>query len=150
MMMMTLMMKTGSNFEKKENKNMKNFMNYEEAKKIVHSIGIKSRIEWMQFTKSEEFKNMNLPSLPEMVYKNDGWVSWGDFLGTATPAQQKRTFLSYGEAKAQLGKMKLNSVSEWQSYTRSEQFDNNLPKNPSALYKNDGWVSWKDFLGASE
>lgn len=147
---MTLMMKIGCNFEKKENKNMKNFMNYEEAKKIVHSIGVKSRIEWMQFTKSEEFKNMNLPSLPEMVYKTDGWVSWGDFLGTATPAQQKRTFLSYGEAKAQLGKMKLNSVSEWQSYTRSEQFDNNLPKNPSALYKNDGWVSWKDFLGASE
>ena len=145
------MKKTGFNLNKRKKfKDMKNFINYEEAKKIVQATGIKSQKDWIEFTKTVQFNNMNLPKQPYLVYKTEGWVSWGDFLGTATSAQQKRTFLSYGEAKAQLGKMKLNSVSEWQSYTRSEQFDNNLPKNPSALYKNDGWVSWKDFLGASE
>lgn len=31
---------------------------------------------------------MKIPNRPERYYKNRGWVSWGDFLGTGRVANQ--------------------------------------------------------------
>ena len=127
---------------------MKNFVNYEEAKKIVQSLGLKSRLEWIEFTKIEEFKNLNLPVGPSQTYKNDNF-SWGDFLGAGTISSKKREFLSYEEAKKQLCNLNLKSVSDWRRYIKLKNF-HNMPKRPEQVYKNNGWVSWSDFLGASE
>lgn len=129
---------------------MKNLINYEEAKKIVQATGIKSQKDWIEFTKTEQFNNMNLPKQPYLVYKTEGWISWSDFFGAGTFSTRKSEFLTYEEAKKQMRELNLNSVSEWRMYTKSENFRNNMPKSPEQLYKNNGWISWKDFLGASE
>ena len=149
MRMMTL--KTGFNINKRKKiKDMKNFISYEEAKNIAQTFGIKSRQEWNEYSKTEQFKNVNLPKQPDLVYKTQGWISWSDFLGAGNFSDKKSEFLTYEEAKKQMRELDLNSVSEWRMYTKSENFRNNMPKSPEQLYKNNGWISWKDFLGASE
>lgn len=145
------MKKTGFNTNKRKKiKDMKNFISYEEAKNIAKTFGIKSRQEWNEYSKTEQFKNVNLPKQPDLVYKTQGWISWSDFLGAGNFSTKKSEFLTYEEAKKQMRELNLNSVSDWRMYTKSENFRNNMSKSPEQLYKNNGWISWKDFLGASE
>lgn len=65
----------------------KSFPSCEEAKKIVHPLEIKSKSEWVKFTKTEEFKALSLPVDPSKTYKNDDF-SWGDFLGTGNVSKK--------------------------------------------------------------
>jgi hypothetical protein len=52
--------------------------------------------EYKEWAKSKG-KPKNMPADPYRVYKNEGWISWGDWLGTGNKA--RKDFLSYGEAK---------------------------------------------------
>ena len=118
----------------------KNFVSYEEAKKIVHPLGLKGKSEWAEFTKTDEFKDLNLPSGPPVTYKNKGWISWGDFLGTGTIANQNREFPSYEEAKKIVHPLGLKSQSDWKEFIKTDEFKNlNFPVDPYQTYKNDNF-----------
>ena len=56
------------------------FLSYKDAKTFVHSLNIKSQIEWRKYCKSGNKPN-NIPSSPHFVYKNKGWVGYYDWLG---------------------------------------------------------------------
>lgn len=66
------------------------FVNYEECKKLIEKIKIKSKRKWDKYWKENERPD-NIPYQPDKVYKNKGWISWGDFFGTGTlsPSQRK-------------------------------------------------------------
>ena len=57
------------------------FLEFEEAKKFIQSIGIKSGTEFRKWSKSGQ-RPPNFPSTPGNVYKGKGWKGMGDFLGT--------------------------------------------------------------------
>jgi hypothetical protein len=54
-------------------------MPYNEAKKIVYSIGLKTVKEWLAFCKTDQ-KPYFIPSNPNVYYKSE-WKGWADFLG---------------------------------------------------------------------
>jgi len=54
-------------------------MPFVEARKHSRKLKIKSSTEWRKQKKEGKFSN--LPSSPEKVYKNSGWVNWYDWLG---------------------------------------------------------------------
>ena len=64
--------------DKKSNREIRgSFLNFEEARKFVHKLNIKSTVEWKIYIKN---KPNFIPSLPYVTYKNK-WVSWEDWIG---------------------------------------------------------------------
>ncbi len=60
---------------------LREYRTYEEAKKYAQSLKLKSFKEWQNHTKSNDFPK-DIPKAPHSTYKNKGWLSWGDFLGS--------------------------------------------------------------------
>ena len=131
-----------------ESMRMKKFLPFVDAKKIVLGLKIKSTIEWKVFCKSKNKPN-DIPNAPDQIYKNKGWISWGDFLGNNIVAPQNIVYRNFNEAKIFVRKLKLKSINEWNTYVKSGKKPNDIPNAPhlSKQYKEEGWVSWGDFLG---
>lgn len=62
-------------------KTLENYLPFNDAKKIVHKLNIKTNKEWRIFRKTDDFKFLNIPSTPDLIYKDD-WINWYDWLGT--------------------------------------------------------------------
>jgi len=122
------------------------FLSYEEAKEFTSKLGLRTQIEWTQYCKSNN-KPDNIPTNPRHVYKNKGWISWGDFLNTDFIASQYKKFVSYEEAKKFIHPLKLSGQTQWEKYLKSGNKPNNIPNSPYRVYQNKGWISWGDFLG---
>ena len=56
------------------------YLSLEESKKIMNQFGLKSKKEWIEFCKNKK-RPSNIPSNPFLFYKNDGWLSYSDWLG---------------------------------------------------------------------
>lgn len=63
---------------KRLNKN--EYLSLEDSKNIMIKIGLVSKKEWVEFCKNNR-RPKNIPSNPFLFYKNDGWISYGDWLG---------------------------------------------------------------------
>lgn len=61
-------------------KTNKDFIKYDEAKKLIKNYNIKTNKEWRYFVKNDEFNYLQIPKSPDTTYKNKGWISWMDFL----------------------------------------------------------------------
>ena len=57
------------------------YRSFADAKKFVHSLKFRQRKDWRNYCKSGN-KPDDIPAIPEVVYKNKGWVSWSNWLGT--------------------------------------------------------------------
>jgi hypothetical protein len=112
----------------------------------VHTLNLKNQKEWSIYCKGGNKPN-NIPRTLHGVYKNKGWISLGDWLGTGAIAASEVKFLSFGEAKKIVHKLNLKSQFEWRLYLRSSAKLNNIPAHPDRSYKNKGWRSWPDWLG---
>jgi hypothetical protein len=100
---------------------------------------------WKQFCKSATFPP-NIPKNPLGTYKNKGWISYGDWLGTNTIASQKRKFRNYSSAKLFVSSLKLKGQKDWRKYIRLGKLPQDIPKSPNHSYANE-WISWGDWLG---
>ncbi|MGH9965120.1 MAG: integrase repeat-containing protein [Nitrososphaeraceae archaeon] len=117
-----------------------------QARKYVRSLELKSIAEWREYCKSGK-KPTNIPSNPDKKYKDQGWISFGDWLGTNRIAHNKRKFLPFEEAREFVHGLYLKSVSEWNQYCKSGRKPENLPYSPNREYRHEGWISWPDWLG---
>ena len=54
------------------------FVSYEEAQKRVQNQGITSARQYKEWQKSQK----DMPSNPNETYRKQGWITWGEFLGT--------------------------------------------------------------------
>jgi len=135
---------------------LRKYRKYEDAKKFVHMLYLHNKNEWMQYCKgalkSNDYKPKDIPNDPYTVYKNKGWISWGDWLGTNAEATFLREYLPYQEAKRIVHKLNLSSKNEWLQYCRGEMVDKmvkpkDIPADPYHIYKNKGWINWGDWLG---
>jgi len=122
------------------------YLPFEEARTFARSLGLKSNVEWKAWAKSSD-KPDNIPASPSMFYQNQGWVGWGDWLGTGTIASQNRICLPFEEARAYVRSLGLKSQAEWTAWAKSDDKPDNIPAQPYQTYKNKGWVSMGDWLG---
>lgn len=130
-----------SKFEKK-------YLDFNEARKRVQTLGLKKTNEWFEFMKSNTAFD-DVPIYPNKVYADKGWNNWGDWLGTNKLANFNREFSEYNDAKVFSNSLMLNSVKEWMNYCKSNKLPDNIPTNPQRTYKNKGWIGWDDWLGTS-
>ena len=124
-------------------------------------MGLKNHKEWLSFARSKD-KPYNIPSRPEKVYKDKGWIGfrdwlgttigwdgeWEDFLGTGTVATQNKLFLTYEKASELVIKLKIKTYGEWTLFKKSSTFHKyNLAKAPETVYKDKGWKGYPSFFG---
>ncbi len=121
-------------------------LSFEEARDFARSQKLLNWKEWQLFIKSEKILD-SVPKNPEKVYKNSGWINWGDWLGTSNKSSHKRDFLNFKDAKVLVKKLKLKSIADWKNFISKNSSLDSLPANPDKVYKNSGWKNWGDFLG---
>ena len=120
------------------------FLSFSEARKFVHRQKFNSRTEWNTWSKNH--RPNNIPSAPQTTYKNNGWISWSDWLNIELIATKKIKFLSFHKARKFVRGLNLKTQDEYKQYVKSNSM---LPSNPSRSYKNSGWVSWGNWLGTN-
>ncbi len=137
------------------------YMDYDKAKDFIHTLGLKTSLEWKQYSKGElkgfEPRPNNIPTTPDVVYEDDGWVDFGDWLGTGRKRKGKdtsehSTWLSYEEARDFVHTLNLKSDAEWKQYIYGELYSlakkpDNIPNSPYFVYKDSGWIGMNDWLG---
>lgn len=123
----------------------KTFMKYDECKKIVHQLGFQNNIEWRKYCGSG-LKPSNIPSNPDLTYKNNGWTNWYDFLNIFQEKKFRKKFLPYEEAKNFVSKLGLRSDDEWRNYSKTLR-PSNIPSNPWKIY--DEWEGILKFIGVN-
>jgi len=106
----------------------KDFLSFSNARKFSHSLNLNSGTNWTKYCKSGKKPN-NIPSAPEKTYKNNGWINWGDWLGTNRIANQKKPYLSFVDARTFSHSLNLNSGTNWTKYCKSGKKPNNIPSS---------------------
>lgn len=108
---------------------------YEEARVAVQLLQMRNRSEYNARRK----ENPKLPSHPHLKYAGKGWSSWRNYLGVPN------TYATYEEAKEAARALNIKNASAYKTTYRQ---DPRLPRLPAFYYRNIGWESWRDFLGA--
>lgn len=120
-------------------------LTYDETKNWVQkNLDVKSKMAWVEYIKNNQLPDSITP-YPSSVYKNRGWVSWGDFLGTNRKWDNDVNYLDYESAKKRLKPMNIKNSLRYYHMVKDVKILN-LPLKPNRYYKNRGWVSWGDFL----
>jgi len=122
----------------------RSYLEYNKAKEFIKKFNFKKSDDFYNFIKSKKFPEKILPRYPGEVYKNKGWLGWGNFLGTG--AIWKKNFISYNEAKKQVISKNIISKNDYSSKRKKLNLKNILPSEPQRTYKKE-WKGWDDFLG---
>ncbi|MBI3725147.1 hypothetical protein HY251_14535 [bacterium] len=141
------------------NNRERTFVSFEEARKLVRGLGLKSVAEWRACTKGAlpgvAGLPDNVPRAPEVHYQNDGWRGYGDWLGTGTIAPSLRRYRPFKDARRFARSLRLDpqdSRRAWREFCRRARTQPGLlpadiPAAPHAVYTDEGWKSYADWLG---
>ncbi len=124
------------------------FLSFDAARKLIQRYHFKNIFDWYKFCKDGK-RPFNIPSNPASYYENKGWNGWGDWLGTGNIATFNRKYRPFADAKKFVHSLKLKKRIDWRNYCRATEKPDDLPAIPEVVYKNIGWISWQDWLGAS-
>ena len=131
-------------FKSSKQKN-KEYLSYDECKKWINE-NYPSIEKWDVISKKKlpDF----IPKRPYIVYKNNGWKGWLDFISIDL---SHKKYIKYEDAKEYVHNLKLNSSNEWYKYWKNNK--NNkyfplIPKSPNTVYSNE-WEGWTIFLNSS-
>ena len=119
-----------------------NWMPFEEAREYLRSLNLKNQDDFWEKRRDGKI-SLNIPSSPNKVYKNTGWVSYPDFLGYESLF---RKLLDYEEAKKLVHSFNLKGMKDWRDMDKLKM-PSNIPKRPVSYYKDKGWISAADWFG---
>ena len=108
-----------------------------------------NQAEWYAYCKSGN-KPKDIPTNPNIKYKNEGWIGYGDWLGTDNVAPTRKHFLTFKKARYFVHLLNLKSQMQWNEYCTSGKRPDDIPTNPQRTYKGKGWISWPDWLGTDK
>ncbi len=125
------------------------FRSYDEARNFIKPLSLKNVREWEEYRKSPA-KPFDIPSNPNVIYENEGWKSWGHFLGTDNIWNQNREYKTFEEARLYVHSLKLKDQKAWQAYCKTTDRPIDIPSKPARVYKNIGWNGLRDWLGTEK
>ena len=89
----------------------KTYRSFSEARRFVRNLQLCSSEEWRKYRRSGN-KPDDIPANPNTVYRDEGWLGIGDWLGTGRVAPKNKAFRPYNEARDFVRSLGLNSVKE--------------------------------------
>ena len=119
---------------------------FRKARAFVRTCKLKSIVQWRNYCKSGK-KPADIPNAPQIVYANDGWAGYGDWLGTGRIADRLREYRPFKQARAFTHRLGLKSQTEWSDYCKSGTKPKDIPTTPQRTYANEGWAGTGDWLG---
>lgn len=122
------------------------YLPFEEAKVYVSGISLKTLTDFMNWCKSGD-KPDTIPMNADRTYKDSGWLSWADFLGTKPG--WKGEYKPFEEARDYVWSLGIRSQDEWQKYSASGQRPFDIPANPKSVYGEE-YISMYDWLGTKK
>ena len=131
-----------------------NFLSYEEAKSLINELSktydINSISKYRNFLSIHTEYKFTLPKYPNDVYKFRGtWISWRDYLNSDhfNNTEIKDKMIKYDDLKKIIIENGISTKKEYLEYVRkNKNYNYILPSHPERIYKNNGWISYKDFL----
>jgi hypothetical protein len=121
---------------------LRKYRPFKKGRVLARSLQLNSATKWFLYCKSGKKPN-DIPYTPHVVYRNDGWAGWGDWLGTG----RVREFRSFKKARVFTRGLGLTSGKAWRGYARSGSKPADIPANPDQSYAHSGWAGWGDWLG---
>jgi hypothetical protein len=129
---------------------------FEEARAFVRGLNLKSKNEWEKFCKGQLPEKGTLPpdipAIPRQTYLNQGWIGYGDWLGTGRIANFNNVYRPFKKARSFVQALQLKSVNEWFRYCKGELPDKgtlpaDIPTAAHSTYATQGWKGYGDWLG---
>ena len=107
----------------------KKYLTYKEARKFVRKLKLKNNNEWLNYVKKQKkvLDKLGIPTNPNNTYKNKGWTTWGDWLGTGNISARikAQNYLPWKEAKPIYrklgGKYGLNNRADWKKFSKTHK-----------------------------
>lgn len=122
---------------------IRTWRSFSEARAFVHTLGLKSSLQWQIFAKSGKRPN-DIPSNPDKIYTSE-FKGYGDWLGTGTIATFERQYRPFVEARAYVRTLKLKDVRDWKKYCKSGQKPPDIPAMPERY--GSEFKDYSDWLG---
>ena len=125
----------------------KSFLSFEDAREIVRRLELSGSKAWWHWSK--HYRPDNIPSTPDITYRNKGWAGMKDWLGNTTTkrrAASGRSFLPFAEARKIVQALGLKNKEEWRLWSRTKR-PPTIPSTPQRTYKNNGWQGLSAWLG---
>ncbi len=132
------------------------YRDFVDARAFVCVLGLRTVSDWVAYCAGKRDgvspKPSDVPTHPERVYVGQGWVGYGDWLGTGRIGNTKRTFRPFTSARAFARTLGLRSFADWQRFSAgrlagSPARPSDIPTSPNTTYKDQGWQGIHDFLG---
>jgi hypothetical protein len=134
----------------------KQFLPFVNARDFVRSLNLKSKTEWELFCKGQLPEKGTLPpdipAIPRQTYLNQGWIGYGDWLGTGRIANFNKVYRPFKKARSFVQALQLKNVNEWFRYCKGELPDKgtlpaDIPTAAHSTYATQGWKGYGDWLG---
>jgi hypothetical protein len=109
----------------------KKWLTHDEAMAIVSKQGFRSHWEFYCW----KDRPKNIPSNPNVIYYNTGWLGWRTFLGN--------NFVSYEKAVEIVREKKFKGMKYYKSWRERTQYK--IPSAPKEVYTE--FISWNKYLG---
>ena len=119
---------------------------FKEARELIHKLKLKTQKDWYQYCQSGN-KHLKIPSSPNQIYKDEGWISLGDWLGSGTISTRDIKYKSFEQAREFARELNLKTIKDWREYCKTEAKPSYIPNYPNQVYKEKGFISMPDFLG---
>jgi superfamily II DNA or RNA helicase len=125
---------------------LRKYQPFRKARAFARRLGLNNRDEWSFYAKSGKLPS-DIPNDPVTVYRDSGWVGWGDWLGTGRIAHQNKQYRPFQRARSFARKLNLANQADWLSYVKSGKLPPDIPGDPRNAYKDKGWTGMGDWLG---
>jgi hypothetical protein len=132
----------GSGERQSKNRQWRSFA---EARDYVRALGLRNNAAWRELSKSGKLP-IDIPTLPDRYYRDLGWQSWGDWLGSGERQSKKRQWRSFAEAKDYVRALGLRNHAQWHDLCKSGKLPIDIPTQPARYYRDLGWQSWGDWF----
>ena len=121
------------------------YLDFEDAREFVWNLNLKNESEWRKYLKTKN-RPWNITSNPSKIYRDNGWISMNDWLGTKKGWDGK--YLDFEKSREIVRNQNLKSQNEWYDYIKSKK-PHYIPSNPQFVYK-EKWKSLPDWIGTNE
>ena len=103
--------------------------------------------EYLKYVRNLKDNTLDFYISPKVdrVYKNKGWISWPDFLGSTNISYINRDYYSLEKFKKVCSKLNIKNSRDFRKYLTSTPLnkrDRKIPSVPDKYYKQ--WTSWPE------
>ncbi len=127
-----------------------------EARSFARSLKLPGQKAWKRYSagRMPHLPQLpkNIPTAPDSVYAENGWVNYGDWLGTGNTKFRRVTPREFHAAREFARSLRLSKPSEWKQFSSRklpciQKRPLDIPSEPQKTYAGKGWVGWDDWLG---